>query len=75
MVPDLATALRLVSQKPLWPQLGAPSPHPLDRPLLHQGLELGRLMTLTGREDQTHRFALPFDPQMQLGAQTTLTFA
>jgi hypothetical protein len=32
-------------------------------------------MTLTGREDQTHRFALPFDPQMQLGAQTTLTFA
>lgn len=44
---NLPTALAFVSQDALWPQLGTPSPHALDCPLLHHDLELRRFVTLT----------------------------
>jgi hypothetical protein len=54
---DLPTAVRFVSQDPLWPQFGTPSPDTLDGPLLHQHFQLSGLVTLTGREHKGHRFA------------------
>jgi Transposase len=75
IVPNLATAVSFISQDPLWPQLGTPSSHPLDRALLHQYLHFGGLMALTSREHKGHRFAFAFCTQMQLRAKTTLTLA
>jgi hypothetical protein len=72
---DLMTAVCFVSQDALWPQLGTPSPYALDGPLLHQYFQFGGFVTLTGGEDKGHRFAFSFCPQMQFGAETTLTLA
>lgn len=75
IVPDLPTTVGFISQQALWPQLGTPSPHSLDGPLLHQRFQFGGFMALPSREDKGYRFAFSFSTQMQLRAKTTLTFA
>jgi hypothetical protein len=57
------------------PELGTPSPHTLDCPLLHQCFQFGGLVTLTSSEHKGHRFAFSFRTQMQFSAETTLTLA
>jgi hypothetical protein len=72
---DLATAVGFVAEHSLGPQLGTPSPYSLHGPLLHHRLELRGFMTLTSRQHTGHQFPFPFDPQMQLRTETTLTLA
>src|SRR5947209_9831856 len=69
--PDLPAAVALVSRYPIrsrpWPS--SPS---LDCPALHQGLEHDLLMALSGGQQQDHRLARPFSPDMDLGAKASL---
>jgi hypothetical protein len=43
--------------------------------MFHQYFEFRRFMTLAGGQNTSHQFAFAFDPQMQFGTETTLTFA
>jgi hypothetical protein len=72
VLPDLAATVPLVAHHATWSQSRTTSASSLDRSLLHQLLEGGRLMTLAGREDKGHRLAQALSPHMHLGAEAAL---
>jgi hypothetical protein len=43
--------------------------------LLHQDLEFGGFMALTGGKHNCHRLSFAFDAQMQFGTKPALTLA
>src|SRR4051812_28393741 len=69
IAPDLPTAVALAADDAPGPSPRPPAPRPLDRPLLHEPLEGGGLVSLAGGEQQRQQLAPTLHPQVDLCAE------
>jgi hypothetical protein len=75
VLPNLPTAVRLVTDETPWSAFGASAPAPFHRPALHQCFEGDGFVPLARREDQRHQLAPAFRTEMDFGTEAALTAA
>jgi hypothetical protein len=75
VLPNLPTAVRLVTDKTPRPAFGASAPAPFHGPALHQRFEGDGFVPLARREDQRHQLAPAFRAEMDFGTEAALTAA
>lgn len=75
VLPNLPTAIRLVTDETLRPTFGASAPAPFHDPALHQRFEGDGFVPLARREDQRHQLAPAFRTEMDFGTEAALTAA
>ena len=75
VLPNLATAVRFVTDETPRPAFGASAPAPFHGPTLHQRFEGYGFVPLTRREDQRHQLAPAFRTEMDFGTEAALTAA
>ena len=75
VLPNLPTAIRLVTDETPRPAFGASAPAPFHGPALHQRCEGDGFVPLARREDQRHQLAPAFRAQMDFGTEAALTAA
>jgi hypothetical protein len=75
VLPNLPTAIRLVTDETLRPTFGASAPASLHGPALHQRFEGDGFVPLARREDQRHQLAPAFRTEMDFGTEAALTAA
>jgi hypothetical protein len=75
VLPNLPTAIRLVTDETLRPTFGASAPAPFHGPALHQRFEGDGFVPLARREDQRHQLAPAFRTEMDFGTEAALTAA
>ena len=75
VLPNLPTAVRLVTDETPRPAFGASAPAPFHGPALHQRFEGDGFVPLARREDQRHQLAPAFRTEMDFGTEAALTAA
>jgi hypothetical protein len=75
VLPNLPTAICLVTDETLRPTFGASAPAPFHGPALHQRFEGDGFVPLARREDQRHQLAPAFRTEMDFGTEAALTAA
>jgi hypothetical protein len=71
ILPKVPAAVPFIAYDTMGSALGAAWPTPLDGTGLQEPLEDHRLVSLPRCEDDGHRLAAPFGPQVDCGAETT----
>jgi len=75
VLPNLPTAVRLVTDETPRPAFGASAPAPFYGPALHQRFESDGFVPFARREDQRHHLAPAFRTEMDFGTEAALTAA
>jgi hypothetical protein len=75
VLPNLPTAVGLVTDETPRPAFGASAPAPFHGPALHQRFEGAGFVPLARRENQRHQLAPAFRTEMDFGTEAALTTA
>src|SRR5262245_22867944 len=75
VLPNLATAVGLVTHQTPRPAFGTPAPAPFHGPAFHQGFEGHGFVPLSRGEDQRHQLAPAFRTEMDFRTEAALTTA